>query len=218
LILVRMENPLLKLAMGLAGDIGRISKEGVDKEIMHYDLHDFHFGQGSGILQITRKNQFKDAEAAFLTMIQRDNYVEYPEIYTPAFLSASTEEDFVFDAEEHLLPVYGLREIKVKPEEDFTMMYKKIVLYLTGYYVFEDCDQGTSEYVFKTAGIYRNGESYNAKYHFFDPLLNTVIGNCYCIFDNEPLNNCIRKEYFVDAPDHYIRLLWTTPKLSNPIF
>lgn len=73
-------------------------------------------------------------------MLLRCIFDENRRIYTPAYLAQSTEEDFIFDAEEFLLPVYGLREIHEMPAEIFSSTYKSIISYMTGYYIFENVD------------------------------------------------------------------------------
>ena len=213
-----MNNPFLILAAGIPGEIGKFIKDGIDKEIMHYDFSDYQFGHGPGTLQFACKDQFPNAEAAWVAMIQKGYYIEYPEIYTPAYLAGSTEEDFLIDAEEYLLPIYGIKEIKALPPDKFTAVYKGIIRYMTGYYIFENIDQGTWEYVYNHYGISRNGEEYTGNYFSFDPLQNIVIRECFAVFDDEPCGKGTRKEYFAISDDHYIRLLWLTPEFSTPFF
>src|SRR5690349_2446265 len=110
-----MDNPFILLAAGISADIGKIIKVSVGKEIMHYDFYDGQFSHGPGMLQIARKDQFADPESAWVAMIPKAYYVEYPEIYTSSYLAGSTEEDFLIDAEEYMLPIYGTRVIREIP-------------------------------------------------------------------------------------------------------
>ncbi len=218
LIINSMENPFLKLAIGIPGDIGKISKAGINAAITHYWFLDCWFHHGPGNLMIARKDQFPDAESAFLVMLERVIYNENATIYTPAYLVQSTEDDFIFDAEDFLLPVYGQAAIKEIPVEKFTTTYKSIISYMTGYYIFENVDQKTQEYVFKTIGIDRNGEEYSGNYLFFDPLLGIAFEKCFSVFENEIYQNKFRKEYFAITKSHYIYLLWLTPSSLSPLF
>jgi len=213
-----MQNPFLLLAAGFTGDIGRMMKEGVDKEIMHYDFYDYQFSHGPGMLQISRKDQFANPESGWLAMIPKGYYIEYPEIYTSSYLAGSTEDDFLIDAEEYMLPIYDTRVITEIPVEKFTAVYKAIVRYMTGYYIFENVDLGEWEYVYSHHGIKRNGEDYTGNYFSFDPLLNIVLRDCYSVFDNEPCGKTTRKEYFAISDDYYIRLLWITGEFWDPLF
>ena len=218
LIINSMENPFLKLAIGIPGDIGKISKAGINAAITHYWFLDCWFHHGPGNLLIARKDQFPDAESAFLVMLERVIYDEKATIFTPAYLAQSTEEDFIIDAEYYLLPVYGQKKIKEIPVEKFTTTYKNIIRYMTGYYIFENVDQKTQEYVFKTMGIERNGEKYSGNYLFFDPLIGLTFEKSFSVFENEEYQDQFRKEYFATTESYYIYLLWFTPSSLLPLF
>lgn len=213
-----MVNPFLKLSIGIPGDIGKISKAGINAEITHYRFLDCWFHHGPGNMLIARKDQFPDAESAFLVIVERIIYNENDTIYTPAYLAKSTEEDFIFDAEEFLLPVYGQKEIKEIPVERFTKMYKSIISYMTGYYIFENVEQKTQEYVYKTIGIDRNGEEYNGNYLLFNPLRDLVFEKCFSVFENEIYQDRFRKEYFATTESYFVYLLWFTPSTLLPLF
>lgn len=213
-----MVNPFLKLSIGIPGDIGKISKAGINAEITHYRFLDCWFHHGPGNMLIARKDQFPDEESAFLVMVERIIYNENETIYTQAYLAKSTEEDFIFDAEEFLLPVYGQKEIKEIPVEKFTATYKSIISYMTGYYIFENVDQKTQEYVYKTMGIERNGEEYTGNYLFFDPFVGLTFEKSFSVFENEQHQNEFRKEYFALNAQYYIYLMWFTPSSLSPLF
>ena len=66
-----MQNPFLKLAIGIPGDIGKMSKAGINAEITHYSFLDCWFHHGPGHLLIAGKDQFPDMESAFIGMLLR---------------------------------------------------------------------------------------------------------------------------------------------------
>jgi hypothetical protein len=140
-----MQNPFLKLAIGIPGDIGKISKAVINAEITHYSFLDCWFHHGPGHLLIAGKNQFRDVESAFIGMLHNENDT----IYTLRYLAQSTEEDFIFDEEDFLLPVYGQTEIKEIPVEKFAKTYNSVIRYMIGYYTFENVDQKTQECIYK---------------------------------------------------------------------
>lgn len=117
-----------------------------------------------------------------------------------------------------MLPVYGQKQIKEISVEKFTTTYKSIISYMTGYYIFENVDQKTQEYVYKTMGIERNGEEYTGNYLFFDPLIALTFEKSFSVFENEQYQNEFRKEYFAINPQYYIYLMWFTPSSLSPLF
>lgn len=194
-----MENPFLKLSVGIKGNIGKACMAGFDAEIMNYRFHD---GMGNSCyLGVTRKNQFADDEKAFICIAMR--YVRFedsPErLNLTEYLKLSTEEDFIEDAERVMVPVYGHAEIKEITVEEFIKKYDDWIDCMTSYNGLRE--NGKIRFKYNDSGIYRNGEKYSGNYRLFDPLREQDIEKCFRVLDMED-----REEYFAISSRYYVFL------------
>lgn len=191
-----MQNPFLSLSIGLPGIIGKACMAGFDAAIMHYS---FYEGTGSSCyLGIARKEQFADNESAFICMAMRHERFDGgpEEMDFTEYISLSTEEDFVEDAEKTMIRIYGHAEIKEVPIQKFMDEYDEWIDNLTSWTRFYENER--ARYKYNDNGIYRNGEEYSGNYQLFHPLKDQDIEKTFLIMDEWN-----RIEYFSISSCYY---------------
>lgn len=188
---------MFKLTLGIGEEYGRLCMTGRHASVLTYQLCTL-FGYGD--IMITRKDQFLSAESAFVTILNK--FIEQDLKDNPRYQPPGNEEEFIWDAEPWLMPVYGMQEIKEIPVEKFLRQYEFIHDSVTGFETWYE--EGKRRIVYQYESIRKDGDEYTGNYRRFDPLLGLEFEKCYAVFD-EDWKRC---EYLGVTGRFYIYLTW----------